>query len=55
MPTVQGDKTASEFVVNQAYRAGWKSGEMEQRCPVPGFSAPTFRFKVVRGKRQAAV
>ena len=48
-------RAASEFRVNQNYRVGWKSGDMERRCPACGFSAPTFRFKVVRERRQAAV
>ena len=48
-------RAASEFSVNESYRAGWQGGEMKRKCPECGFSAPTFRFRVVREKRQAAV
>ena len=47
-------RAASEFVVDQAYRAGWHAGEIQRRCPECRFSAPTFRFKVVREARRVA-
>ena len=48
-------RAASEFAVNETYRVGWKSGDMQRRCPECGFSAATFRFKVVRERHQAVV
>ena len=49
-------RAASEFLVAQSFRTGWEaSGSMKRQCPACGHTAPTFRFKVVREKRQAAV
>lgn len=48
-------RAASEFAVTESFRPGWQSGEMKRRCPECGFTGPTFRFKVVRENRRAAV
>ena len=46
-------RAASEYTLDESYRAGWQQGRMLRRCPACGFRGRTSAFRVVRETRKA--